>query len=480
MAPGMSVFRVRVPADVEPGQEFQVVANDRIVRIRCPVGTAPGQFLQITVQADPTPPADSPPMPPDSPNVERVEDDPSDNPAYMVTIPAGVRGGQQFPVTVRGQQFMVTAPNNGRPGRKIRVVPPPSPPPATDITASPEQTNTPRRATSSSSHASSQQGSVTSNGSSQSPRRPRLRTRSTDTQLFEVQVPPGVQPGQPFALIAGGVRILVTCPVDARPGQPIQFKVPLALTQAGNRGQPHNEAAKIKLSYNKDGWTRTIRMSDMKFQWVRMDDKGGVDSQIRFDVNKSAYVRKLVFRPGPDVRIRDGILSLVPATEAACDSRIKGANDEDLVTYADIANAQGKGFEGKAQWFQDKCKLLAVDYQEAHMRINVRRGDLLEDSVNAVMSLSRKDLRKKWRFEFLGEMGLDAGGLAREWFQLVTEEVFDGNRGLWQSSEANQMCMEINPASRKYFQGVSLESHIRSLKNLGLPSFISLPSRIYL
>eukprot|EP00957_Ditylum_brightwellii_P129289 9862459-Ditylum_brightwellii.AAC.1 len=67
--------------------------------------------------------------------------------------------------------------------------------------------------------------------------------------------------------------------------------------------------------------------------------------------------------------------------------------------------------------------------------------------MEAVMSLSRKDLRKVWRFEFIGEVGIDAGGLAREWFQLVTEEVFDPDMGLWQSTEANQMMMQINPAS---------------------------------
>jgi hypothetical protein len=40
-----------------------------------------------------------------------------------------------------------------------------------------------------------------------------------------------------------------------------------------NRPKATNEAAKIKLKYDKDGWTRTVRLTDMKFQWVRMDDK---------------------------------------------------------------------------------------------------------------------------------------------------------------------------------------------------------------
>lgn len=418
---GKAVFRVTVPENVEPGQEFQVYAGNRIVRVRCPPGTSPGQALQITVPTEgnssnhhnDTSNGD---MAQDSPNVRRLDED--GPPAYMVTIPEGVRGGQQFPVTIQGQQLMVTCPENARPGMNVRIVPPPPP---TDITERPSSNN----------------GS-TSRGPASS---------KEQTQLFEVEVPPGVQPGQPFALLAGGVRVLVTCPSNASPGQRIRFKLPLSLTQ---KPTPQSEAAAIKLSYDKDGWMRTIRVTDMKFQWVRMDDKGDVDNNVRFDAEKSAYVRKLEFRPGSDLRIRDGILTLVPANEAFVDSCVRGAKGEVLVTYSDIADAQVKGFEEKAQWFHEKCTLLAVEWNEGHMRMNVRRQYLLEDSVDAVMSLSRRDLRKLWRFEFIGEMGIDAGGLAREWFQLVTSEIFDPDMGLWQSSEANQMCMEINPGSSKY------------------------------
>ena len=58
-------------------------------------------------------------------------------------------------------------------------------------------------------------------------------------------------------------------------------------------------------------------------------------------------------------------------------------------------------------------------------------------------------MRKLWRFEFIGEDGLDAGGLKREWFHLVTSEIFDPDMGFWLPSETNQMCMAINPASSK-------------------------------
>jgi hypothetical protein len=340
----------------------------------------------------------------------------------MVTIPEGVRGGQQFPVIIQGQQLMVTCPQNARPGMSVRIVPPP-PPEGTDLTRGPSGPH--------------------GTGQFNDPRPP----KDNKSQLFEVEVPAGVQPGQPFALLAGGVRILVTCPLNASPGQRIRFKLPLAITQ---KPKTTNEAARIKLSYDKDGWQRTIRLSDMKFQWVRVDDKGEIENNTRFHITKSAYVRKLEFRQGTDPRIRAGILSLVPATEGVVDSRIMSADNRDLVSYSDIAGAQVKAFEEKAQWFQDRCARLCVEWNEGHMRMNVRRHFLLGDSVEAVMSLSRQDLRKLWRFEFIGEMGIDAGGLAREWFQLVTEEIFDPDMGLWQSSAVNQMCMEINPASGTY------------------------------
>lgn len=421
-----TVFRVKIPEGVQPGEEFQVYAGDKIVRVKCPPNSRPGQFLQITVPIDP---GAAPSLPdssagniPNSPGVQKVAGN-----AYMVPIPEGVRPGQQFPVVIEGRQLMVTSPPNGVPGSMVRIVPPPPGP-------------------------SDGGSSLSLPPPDSSPSPAKAPKEDEETQLFEVQVPNGVKPNQSFALLAAGVRVLVTCPGDAGPGQRIRFKLPKALTA---KRKPHNEAMEIKLSYDKDGWTRTIRVSDMKFQWVRMDDNGDIDTNTRFEADKSAYVRKLSFLPpqqGADDRIRDGKMSLVPASKAFVDSRVKGNTGEVIVSYSEIADAQVKNFEDKALWFQDKCKLLRVEWNEGHMRINVRREHLLEDSVDAVMSLNRRDLRKVWRFEFIGEVGIDAGGLAREWFELVTKAIFDPDMGLWQSSEANQMCMQINPASREYIQ----------------------------
>ena len=96
------------------------------------------------------------------------------------------------------------------------------------------------------------------------------------------------------------------------------------------------------------------------------------------------------------------------------------------------------------------------------MKINVRREHLLEDSMLAVMSLGQEELRKIWRFEFIDEPGVDAGGLAREWFQLNSEKLVNPDFGLFTFSAVNQMCIQINPIS-----GVLNEEHLDYYRYFG-------------
>jgi hypothetical protein len=102
-----------------------------------------------------------------------------------------------------------------------------------------------------------------------------------------------------------------------------------------NPKTPRPSLAEIKLSYDKDGWTRTIRATDMKFQWTRFDTDGNVDTRHRFDTERSAYVRKLDWEADDD-RMRKGRVSLVTPDLGAVDSKIKSANGTDLVTFQDL------------------------------------------------------------------------------------------------------------------------------------------------
>jgi E3 ubiquitin-protein ligase NEDD4 len=78
------------------------------------------------------------------------------------------------------------------------------------------------------------------------------------------------------------------------------------------------------------------------------------------------------------------------------------------------------------------------------------------------MQIDRSDMLKIFRIEFIGEPGLDAGGVSREWYQLISEAIFNPDHGLFLYSSINQMCMQINPNS-----GIANEHHLRYYNLLG-------------
>lgn len=67
-----------------------------------------------------------------------------------------------------------------------------------------------------------------------------------------------------------------------------------------------------------------------------------------------------------------------------------------------------------------------------YLNLKVRRDCLVEDSlrgVSEVVGAGSEDIKKSLRIEFIGEEGVDAGGLRKEWFLLLVREVFDPNHG---------------------------------------------------
>jgi E3 ubiquitin-protein ligase HECTD2 len=68
-----------------------------------------------------------------------------------------------------------------------------------------------------------------------------------------------------------------------------------------------------------------------------------------------------------------------------------------------------------------------------YLVLKVRRDCLVEDSlrgVSEVIGSSQEEIKKGLRIEFLGEEGVDAGGLRKEWFLLLVREVFDPDHGM--------------------------------------------------
>ena len=82
-----------------------------------------------------------------------------------------------------------------------------------------------------------------------------------------------------------------------------------------------------------------------------------------------------------------------------------------------------------------------------YLVLKVRRDCLVEDSlrnVSEVVGAGAGDIKKGLRIDFVGEEGVDAGGLRKEWFLLLTREIFDQNHGLFVYDEDSQYCY-FNP-----------------------------------
>ncbi|KAM9809463.1 putative E3 ubiquitin-protein ligase HECTD2 isoform 6-T6 [Syngnathus typhle] len=71
-----------------------------------------------------------------------------------------------------------------------------------------------------------------------------------------------------------------------------------------------------------------------------------------------------------------------------------------------------------------------VDMNLLFLNIRVRRAQLLADSLDE-LSRKRCDLKKKLRVTFVGEAGLDMGGLTKEWFLLLVRRIFHEDYGMF-------------------------------------------------
>ncbi|XP_055324377.1 E3 ubiquitin-protein ligase Nedd-4 isoform X2 [Sitodiplosis mosellana] len=95
--------------------------------------------------------------------------------------------------------------------------------------------------------------------------------------------------------------------------------------------------------------------------------------------------------------------------------------------------------------------------------VKVRRASIFEDSYRIINTVNKTDILKtKLWIEFEGEAGLDYGGLAREWFFLLSKEMFNPYYGLFEYSAMDNYTLQINP-----FSGLCNEEHLNYFKFIG-------------
>lgn len=83
---------------------------------------------------------------------------------------------------------------------------------------------------------------------------------------------------------------------------------------------------------------------------------------------------------------------------------------------------------------------------DVYFRVRVRRDHIVQDSLQHIR-MNSDNIKKSLRVQFINEPGVDAGGLKKEWFLLLTKEIFHPQSGMFHNVEdSNLLWFNIIPA----------------------------------
>lgn len=89
--------------------------------------------------------------------------------------------------------------------------------------------------------------------------------------------------------------------------------------------------------------------------------------------------------------------------------------------------------------------LLGLQRSNLSCFLKVRRDNLIYTALSEIMT-KQEDLKKPLRVVFVGEEGVDDGGVRTEFFSLVLKQIFDVNFGMFEYSEQTRLFW-FNPFS---------------------------------
>lgn len=117
-----------------------------------------------------------------------------------------------------------------------------------------------------------------------------------------------------------------------------------------------------------------------------------------------------------------------------------------------------------------------------YLRLKVRRDHLIEDALvelELVAYGNAKDFKKQLYVEFVGEAGVDEGGVSKEFFQLIIEEIFNPDYGMFiEQKETNTFWFNSTSfENRAQFMLIGIVLGLAIYNNIILP--VSFPLVVY-
>ncbi|CAL1528834.1 unnamed protein product [Lymnaea stagnalis] len=113
-----------------------------------------------------------------------------------------------------------------------------------------------------------------------------------------------------------------------------------------------------------------------------------------------------------------------------------------LVDYTRILD-----FDVKRRYFRQELERMNEGARREDLPVHVRRSHVFEDSFRELFRRTPEEWKQRFYIVFEGEEGQDAGGLLREWYIIISHEIFNQNYALFLTSPGDRVTYSINPSS---------------------------------
>ena len=141
----------------------------------------------------------------------------------------------------------------------------------------------------------------------------------------------------------------------------------------------------------------------------------------------------------PYLSINQHNLPLNYISKAASTSNIEGANEApefSLFKYSFLLSADTKRRLMKIEDQERMQNYLMVNRfilgGAPMFKLEITRDNILADAIQEISERNPDELKLPLRVSFIGEEGLDGGGVRKEFFQLLSVDLFDPTYGLFQ------------------------------------------------
>jgi len=104
-------------------------------------------------------------------------------------------------------------------------------------------------------------------------------------------------------------------------------------------------------------------------------------------------------------------------------------------------------FDIKRRYFRTELERLNEGMRREDLAVHVRREAVFEESFRELHRRSAEEWKNRFYIVFEGEEGQDAGGLLREWYVIISREIFNPNYALFKSSPGDRVTYTINDFS---------------------------------